>query len=276
MNKKTAKEIMKKASIVFEKYFKDKNMLIVYGKPISPQYIETKALDYNFLHLTGVSTKLSPRQFYKQLMNNKLSDDNFELKKDGTTVLKLQILEQTLNMSVNAKMIGDYSGSHIQIQTGKVTGSITSCLGLIKDNGYYIPQTVLKEDARNNIKKGTQSQILAILQKKISEKEYMKVIYSTKKVGNDKLDILELLSKIHKYVPLSNGLFVESNIQSIVMPTMNNNVYYLENPTPEQLKSLEKSGIEFELNPQKTIAAVAKVDKEKALESISISNKPKR
>lgn len=46
-------------------------------------------------------------------------------------------------------------------------------------------------------------------------------------------------------------------------------LYYIEKPTPEQLKSLEKSGIAYKLNPQKTIAAIAKVDKEKALECIS-------
>lgn len=52
-------------------------------------------------------------------------------------------------------------------------------------------------------------------------------------------------------------------------------LYFLEITSPEQIEKLEKSGIAFELNPRKTIAAVAKVDKEKALECLSKLDKPK-
>lgn len=85
-----------------------------------------------------------------------------------------------------------------------------------------------------------------------------------------------------KYPNVMNCDNVEDILKSISEKEKNKTVssfddtekYYLEIDS-EQLKILEKSGIAFELNPQKTIAAVAKVDKEKALESISKSNKPK-
>ena len=95
------------------------------------------------------------------------------------------------------------------------------------------------------------------------EKQYPDII-NTSNVHS----IIENLKKKSSNKEYSTEPIEESNDKET-------NLYYLEITSPEQLKSLEKSGIAFELNPQKTVAAIAKVDKEKALESISKSNKPK-
>ncbi len=51
--------------------------------------------------------------------------------------------------------------------------------------------------------------------------------------------------------------------------TQKPNFYYIKITSPEQLKKLENGGVAFKTNKDKTIAAVAIVDKKKALECIS-------
>ena len=120
------------------------------------------------------------------------------------------------------------------------------------------------------------------------EKNYKELLNNQLDWCNDNFDsITKKANKLYKFVTQTpeksrnltrrccNFKKLENVLLNHIQKKEKSDVYYLENPTPEQLKSLEKSGIVYKLNPQKTIAAVAKVDKEKALECISKSNKPK-
>lgn len=200
MDKRQIIDIISSAAQIYNEQLCDKSLLLLYDNLIQPQGIEIVASPTNFLHLTGMILRqgCTAESFYRKALSHKLSTNDFDVR-DGASLQKMQVLLQTVNLSVNAKMIGDYSGSHIYIQTGKVTGSISSCLGLISTRNYYVPQTVLREDTRNNIIKSFK--VLAILQKRVDEKKYNTVLSIGKKV-----EIIPLLQKVSKFYPIDQSL----------------------------------------------------------------------
>ena len=109
--------------------------------------------------------------FFKKALHNKLQERDFEFK-DGTAVQKLQVLRQVLNISGNANMIGDYNynSAHIKLDTHKLAGNVRACIGFKRNAKYFIPNTVLNTDMRNETI--NPQRILIILSKTISESNY--------------------------------------------------------------------------------------------------------
>lgn len=58
-----------------------------------------------------------------------------------------------MSMDTSARMIGNYTGPHLELYTEKVTGTTTACLGLIQSKDCYIPNSVLSEDIRSIVPK---------------------------------------------------------------------------------------------------------------------------
>lgn len=80
-----------------------------------------------------------------------------------------------MNIPFTARMIGDYTGTHPNLYTEKVTGT-TTCLGLILRKNGYIPNTILKEDIRNIIPKPP-GKIFAIFRKPIRQDTYTELTF---------------------------------------------------------------------------------------------------
>lgn len=142
----------------YSKNLENNNILIIYLNRITQKYehIELLFQDTNFLHLTGVeyahatSHFKNSKQFYDQCINGKLNVNNINYKKDGTTRLKLDILPQIMNLHKTASMIGDFNNYNIKLETDKIYGTITACLGAVQDNnGYFRPNTAMKIDIRD-------------------------------------------------------------------------------------------------------------------------------
>ncbi|MDP4268293.1 MAG: PBECR4 domain-containing protein [Bacteroidota bacterium] len=160
-------------------------------------YIETKFLKSNYQHLTGVvvdENKISPNNFYRKCINQRLSINDFDFKSDGTTLLKLSVLPQLMNISKNCNMIGNFNGSKPKLYANKLAGNVRACLGLSKSGSYYVPVTALKEDVRDLIIE--QERIVAILSKSISTKLYTHFLYSAKDVRIESDIPDEILQKI--------------------------------------------------------------------------------
>ncbi len=104
-----------------------------------------------------------------------------------------------MRIDKNAKMIGDFCGSNIFLQTDKVTGNINACMGFIKENNIYIPNTVLKDDIRNIV--NNQSKIIAIFKKEITENLYKNITYLKKEY--EVKDIL-INNEIKKNIDVDN------------------------------------------------------------------------
>lgn len=200
--------IIHNAAKCYETEFCHKNLLIIFGAPCKPSYIQTASSERNFLHLTGVISQLKGNNaselFYAKAIDGNLSVDDFEINPDGTTQLKMEVINQALNISCNAKMIGDYNNGRIKLQTNKIAGSTASCIGFIKDNGYYVPNTILCDDTRSNVIES--QRIIAILSKNVSESQYEKTNYVAKKI-----EIKPLLTKLAKDVPINKSLYQDND-----------------------------------------------------------------
>ena len=192
MDKKDALRIITTCAKKYDENLEGNNLLIISLSNKALNHIEIKFLGSNFLHLTGVSTKLKASSFYNKCINGKLSIDDFGIKTDGTTVLKLTILPKLMDLCKNTNIIGQYNGSKVKLCTDKLAGNIVGCMGLIKQGQYYVPNTALKEDIRDYIFKS--EKVIAIFGKSFSDKLYNRLLYVSKE---PEINITsEIISKI--------------------------------------------------------------------------------
>ncbi len=193
--KEIIKEIVECAKI-YNDNLNNKNLLFIYKENEKLNYIETKFLKSNFFHLTGLESKnINPNYFYEKCLNNKISENDIELKKNGTTILKLSVLRNLMYINKNAKLIGNFNRNGILLSTEKLIGNTSACLGLRKINKYYICNTVLKTDIREISIECMK--IVCILSKNIKDSNYQEITYINKKYRNNN-EIVDLINKIVK------------------------------------------------------------------------------
>lgn len=243
MDKKQAVKVISEAVKIYDNIHCNKNLLIIFGSPNKPSYIETKAGVKNFFHLTGVKLNDSLLNdmankntnildvFYSKAMQNKLSIENFDFK-DSSTVQKLQVLANTLKISTNVKMIGDYLDVRINLKTDKIAGSVNSFLGFVKSGKYYTPNTVMADDLRKNTIKP--KKVLAILSKNVDDDKY-----NTIKMVGKKIDIKRLLEKVSPLVDIDSKFMdeIESRSSQSRPQQQNDNIKQIkfDNPTPQNI-----------------------------------------
>ena len=114
MDKRRAVQIIVKAAGLYHLNLEDQKVLFLYGIPSKVEKqlnIEGDRLPaiksyevvfhrYNFLHLTGVGTNGSSVgsaiHFYEKCLANRLKEEDFYFAKDGSTVQKLEVLENMM------------------------------------------------------------------------------------------------------------------------------------------------------------------------------------
>ena len=193
MNKRDALKILFESAEFYYKNLLNNNFLIVYNEGQSLNFIETIFLKRNFYHLTGVNYKYSTKtnnasiDFFNFCLSKKLPFSDFEFNGRGTTVLKLDIIKDTLNIMKTCKMIGDFDKNRPFLCTNKIAGNISACIGFIKSDidQYYIPNTILKEDVRNVV--STTKQVVCIFKKAIVNSIYNERVYLAKKIDINNL-----------------------------------------------------------------------------------------
>ena len=186
MKKSDILKILESSAIKYKENLANKNILFIYYENSKIEYIETKFLPSNFLHLTGITYQRKQNNnainFYKDILDKKVSFDNLQVKDENIVKLKLNILEIVLNITYSAKMIGQFDATIKNLLiTEKVVGNNRYSMGFIKVGGYYIPNTILKEDIRNITNKT--NRIVAIFSKEIKEKYYSNLTYIEKKTN---------------------------------------------------------------------------------------------
>ena len=85
-------------------------------------------------------------------------------------------------------MVGDYDMAKTRLFTEKIVGTVTACLGFVREGNYYIPNTVLREDIRN-VTTSPQKRILAIFVKGVKENAYKEISYIAKDINVETLDV---------------------------------------------------------------------------------------
>ena len=171
MTKKEAIRIIIDCARLYHENLEGKNLLFIFGAPQNPECFEAVFIPRHFLHLTGVFTKLRSSDFYDRCLKSRLSDSDFAMPNDGTVEMKLTVLPQLMRLSKTAKMIGDYDSSKSLLYTEKLAGGVSACMGFVSEQGFYKPNTALREDIRN-ISIKPQKRILAIYRKVIREPQY--------------------------------------------------------------------------------------------------------
>lgn len=196
MKKEAAIKIITSCAKSYKNNLENKNLLFIFGDLQTPEYFEASFLPRNFLHLTGIKLVkgriVSSKDFYDRCLNGKLSPDDFYMAQNGTTDMKLSVLPQLMNLHLCAKMVGDYDNTKSLLYTEKIVGNIFACVGFIHENGYYIPNTALREDIRD-ITISPQKRVLAIFRKDIKQKLYETICYTAKKVNILQLNLSESL-----------------------------------------------------------------------------------
>jgi len=177
--KEKAISIIHKSAIDYNQNLLNKNVLFLFSHNNKYDYLECSFTNNNFLHLTGVETDIEPMQFYNAALSSNISVNDFSFKDDGTTELKLSVLHKLMSIHKVGRMVGDYDYSGRWLIADKLAGTTTSVMGFIKDNNYYYPSSILKENL-SNISKKPYSKIIATFIKPHKMKLYNELCYAVK------------------------------------------------------------------------------------------------
>lgn len=203
MDKKEALRILFETAKSYKENLCDKNLLFVtINKHNKVEIIETVFKKSNFLHLTGIqvyeNTNITDidilqqkeiyskaNKFFDKCISKRLSEKDFEFSEDGKTILKLEVLPLIVTKNLSAKMFGLYNNSKPALYTERLIGGVSACLGFvkIKNNNYYVPNTLLNQDIRT-ITTGY-NRVVAVYRKHIKEHSYSELVYLAKKVTLD-------------------------------------------------------------------------------------------
>lgn len=180
----------------YKENLSNKNLLVIYEDRIRKKNccVEFLFLDSNFLHLTGVVFRESNIKnkksilFFDTCLKKKLSLDDFDMRPDGTTRLKLDILSQVVSINTCATMIGEYNNAKVSLISDKICGNERASVGSILESNFYIPNTALKEDIRNIVK--VANPIKAIYTKDVLDEKYSLLTKKSKDFDFENLDPL--------------------------------------------------------------------------------------
>ncbi len=186
--KEEARRRVMNCAKVYQKKLVNKKLLIIYRErqDQSIHYIEVVFHERNYQHLTGLelvdkngkTLRNQSMNFYRKCINNKLGLDEIQFKTDGTTHLKLEALPVLMDVTKITKITGDYNCTRPYLFVDRVMGGVNFCLGLTKEECTYVPSSALLEDIKKLTK--TPSQVLAILQKDMSEDVYCSIRHVSK------------------------------------------------------------------------------------------------
>jgi len=182
MKDRLRNRVIKYARLYNENLNNKKTLFVYADKDGKHQAIEILCRAYNYLHLTGVKTKLSPTVFFERAVGGSLSIKDYEIKNAHGTEKKLCALESIVNIHKYASMIGNYNNSRIYLEADKIIGTEKYCLALRHDatrncyvpTGIYVPVSSLQDNI-SALVEGKPTRILAIFQKCNSEKHYTNI-----------------------------------------------------------------------------------------------------
>lgn len=176
-DKKVALKIRVEAAKNYEEKLNDKHFLIVYREENDIKTVSVGFRDMNFLHMTGVKTRLSAQQFYAACLESKLSEHDFEIDNKGKVQQKLMVLPYLAELLYHHCMIGDFINSGICIRADYFVGDTRAVLSVGFRTGKKtdFPVTLYNEDVRK-LSQPT-NKVLAIFSKHYKDQYYDNCTY---------------------------------------------------------------------------------------------------
>lgn len=209
ITKEDARRLVLNCAKKYQQNLLNKMLLVIYRDRLDNKihFIEVVFRKRNYQHLTGLELidnngKVLRNQslnFYRKCIENKLSLNEIRFRQDGTTQLKLTALPILMDVTKITKITGDYNNLRPYLFVDKVMGGVNFCIGLSLENNIYVPSSALLEDIKNLT--NTPSQVLAILQKDITDIKYTNVKHVAKGLSLKKLT---LPTDIKKMIDLEN------------------------------------------------------------------------
>lgn len=192
-DKKAALKIIIDAAGQYEEKLNNRLFLIVYREGGKTKTVCVGFRDMNFLHLTGVDTKLSAQQFYSACLESRLSERDFEIDNKGKVQRKLIVLPHLSDLLYQRCMIGNFVNSGIWIRADYFVGNTKAILSVGFREGKMVdyPVTLYNEDVRK-LSHPT-NKVLAIFSKSYLKQVYTDCTYMTKGYEVSTLPITEEL-----------------------------------------------------------------------------------
>ena len=202
-NKKTALKVIIEAAKEYEKNLNDKHFLIVYQEGKETKTVSVGFRDMNFLHMTGVKTRLSAQQFYAACLESRLSERDFEIDNKGKVQQKLMVLPYLSDLLYHHCMIGSFINSEICIRADYFVGDTRTVLSVGFRSGKKtdFPVTLYKEDIRK-LSQPT-NKVLAIFSKYYNEQYYDKCTYLAK---NQSVQKLRVSNEIYEMILIGESI----------------------------------------------------------------------
>ena len=181
---KSALPIILQAARDYDEKLKDRHFLIVYRKKAGIESCRVGFRSMNFLHLTGVKTKMSASMFYSACLSGRLSVKDISVDKRGKAQQKLAVLPYLAGLLYHNCMIGDFIGSGIAIKADYFVGDTRAVIsvGFREKGAVDIPVTLYNESIKTL--SNPTCKVLAIYSKmyhadKFSECTYLSRGYET-------------------------------------------------------------------------------------------------
>jgi len=180
-----AVKIIHDCAVSYDENLSGRNVMFVAIDNGKTTFIETLFTPHNFLHLTGVKTRLRSEQFFIAALSKRLSPDHISFDPGGTTELKLEVLPQLMSIHTRARMVGDYDSSRPLLITDKFAGTVTMAMGFVNKDGFYLPNTALKIDIRDITEQAARRRVIAIFTKERRALKYTHLSYIAKEFTID-------------------------------------------------------------------------------------------
>lgn len=196
MSSKEALKIIAEAAKNYDVKLKDKHFLVVYQ---DGSYIKTACVgfrDMNFLHLTGVRTRLSAQVFYSAAISGRLSEKNFDLDTKGKAQQKLAVLPYLSELFYHNCMIGNFINSGVYIKADYFVGDTKAVLSVGFRYGKRVDMPVTLYNENIKILSSPVYKVLAIFEKRYDERLYTRCSYLSKGQALEKLRFPHEISEI--------------------------------------------------------------------------------
>lgn len=184
--KKEAIQIVTQAAKDYRQRYEQHRFLIVYrGNDGALEMEEASFTAQNYLHLTGLVTKLPPATFYDACLNGQLAEDDFRFDDYGNAHRKLAVLPYLKELLYGSSLIGEYTPSGIRLYAdyfvGDSRGSMS--LGFKRVKRTSFPSTLYQGSAREVTIKAFK--VLAVFTKHYKDGEYADCIYIARDEDED-------------------------------------------------------------------------------------------
>lgn len=180
ISKKEAISILVKAAKQYDAQLNNRHFMVVYQEGNLTKEVVLGFRAMNFLHLTGVKTSLSAKQFYFACLNGKLAERDVDLATNGKAQQKLAVLPYLSQLLYNNCMIGYFIDNGIYIRSDYFVGSTKVFLGVGFRYGKTtdFPVTLYNENVRKLV--NPICKVLAIFSKKYNNDYFDTCTYLSK------------------------------------------------------------------------------------------------